>query len=471
MVRTFFMFKRFFVTMVTLVVFLSGCVFSQPSDHNVPIVRPTPSDNPKETLPESQTQKGNVSVDGPLTLAQSVQLALANNPEIAATKWDVSAAVAKRATAQADRWPTLSFEAGYMHNLDDQRLVPARYTGEPGIFDTDMSRGDLIINLPLFTGGRITNTISAAELLEKSQEQRLARTREELVFNVSNTFYLMLGQLEVIRSLEFSVTAMEEHRMRVSELMEAQKAAKVDLLRTEVRLADLQQNLMKQRNVFAIEKRLLANLLGIDNLAESYSITGTLAIPPHNLMPVQKLISVALNKRNDFLAAKASLEAQAKMVDVATAGYWPTVALHGSYGARLAGSGESEDVGLIGLTMSVPLFEGGRTKGQINQELASLKAAQERLRKLQLQIRQEVETAMLDTQSSSKRIDATRWAIDQAKESLRIERMKYDLGSGSMTDLLDAQSALLQSETNYAGALADLHIALERLTLATGEKS
>lgn len=463
------MLKRSFVTLGIAALLLSGCIFSHPTPPDLPTFHSTSPDKQEVRLPESQ--KSSMSIDGPLTLEQSVQLALANNPEIAATRWDVSAAVAKRATAEANRWPTLNFEAGYTHSLNALRLIPASYNGETGNFDNDISQADFVFNLPLFTGGRITNTISASELLEKSQEKRLARTREELVFNVSNTFYLMLGQLEVMRSLEFSVTAMEEHRNRVSELMAAQKAAKVDLLRTEVRLADLQQNLVKERNVFAIEKRLLANLLGVAHLADSFSITGTLAVAPYNLLPVEELISVALRNRNDFRAAQAGLKAQAKMVQVATAGYWPTVALHGGYGARLAGSGENEDEGLIGLTMSVPLFEGGRTKGQVNQERAGLRAAEERLRKLELQIRQDVETAVLDTQSSSKRIDTTRQAIDQARESLRIERMKYDLGSGSMTDVLDAQSALLQSETNYAGALADLHIALERLTLATGEKS
>lgn len=469
MMRTCFLCKRSFVTMVIAVLLLSGCISSHPDPPDLAIFPSPPPDQQEVRLAE--TQKSRISIDGPLSLEQAIELALANNPEIAATRWDAFAASAKRATAEASRWPTLSFEAGYTHSLDALRLIPASYNGETGYFDNDISQADLVFNLPLFTGGRITNTISASEFLQKSQEKMLARTREELVFNVSNTFYLMLSQLEVIRSLEFSVTTMKEHRMRVSELMAAQKAAKVDLLRTEVRLADLQQSLVKERNVFAIEKRLLANLLGVENLADSYSITGTLEITPYTLRPAEQLVSLALQQRNDFLAAQARLKAQARMVDAAAAAYWPSVTLLGEYGARLAGSGESEDVGLVGVTVSVPIFEGGRISGQVQQEVASFRAAQERLRKLELQIRQEVETAMLDIQSSSKRIEATRWAVDQARESLRIERMKYDLGSGSMTDVLDAQSALLQSETNYARALADQHIALERLTLTTGEKS
>lgn len=77
----------------------------------------------------------------------------------------------------------------------------------------------------------------------------------------------------------------------------------------------------------------------------------------------------------------------------------------------------------------------------------------------------------MNVRSAGARIEAIRTAIAQAQESLRIERMKYDLGSGSMTDVLDAQTALLQSETNLARAVADYRIAHASLKLATGEYS
>jgi outer membrane protein TolC len=74
----------------------------------------------------------------------------------------------------------------------------------------------------------------------------------------------------------------------------------------------------------------------------------------------------------------------------------------------------------------------------------------------------------LNIDSARKRIEATQAAINQGKESLRIEQEKYGLGKGSITDVLDAQSALLESQTSYYRALADYHIAQAQLTLATG---
>jgi len=108
------------------------------------------------------------------------------------------------------------------------------------------------------------------------------------------------------------------------------------------------------------------------------------------------------------------------------------------------------------------------TRAKVSEERSQLAAVQERLRKLELQIQLEVETAASDIESSSQRVKTTGQAISQARESLRIEREKYDLGKGSITDVLDAQSALLQAETNYYRALADHAIARARLQLAEG---
>ena len=106
----------------------------------------------------------------------------------------------------------------------------------------------------------------------------------------------------------------------------------------------------------------------------------------------------------------------------------------------------------------------------MRQQRAELAAAQERLRKLELQIRLEVEMAVLNVTSSQERVFATEKAIEQAKESLRIERQKYDLGKGSISDVLDAQSALLDSQTNYYRALAAHNTSVAQWCLATGEE-
>ncbi|MFN2356997.1 MAG: TolC family protein [Desulfotignum sp.] len=450
---------------------LSGCVLTQPTDPYAPVSPDqTIGSGPRETVrPSPQTHTLHIPIQGPLTIAIAIETAMANNPEIAAVKWEAATAQARYDAARAAQWPDVRAETGWQHHLDDQRLIPAGYNGEPGIFDPDIVRGDLVLRMPLFTGGRISSEIRAAELLRLAEEKRLARSGEALVFNVCSTFYAILSQQEVIRSLAFSVKTMEEHHKQVSQLLAAQKAARVDLLRTKVRLADLRQALLQAQNILAAQKRLLVNMMGVDDPADTLTLKGETVIPSSLTADPPQLVAIALNQRSDYLAARTRLEAQARRVDAARAEYWPAVSLTAGYGVRMAGSGEDEDVGAAGLGLSVPLFDGNRISARIRQERTTLAAGQERLRKLELEIKKDVETAVLDINSSSQRVNAVQQAVEQARESLRIERMKYELNSGSLTDVLDAQSALLQSETNYARAVADFHTAAAKLRLATGE--
>lgn len=455
-----------------LLLALTGCALTHPTDPYAPVRggyrggavrRPAPSVDLLENL------------DQPVTLSQCVELALANNPRIGQRYWAAEGAEAQRDAAAAQRWPSLSAVGGYRRHLDDQRLVGARGPGEVGAWSSDIFSADLVVSMPLFTGGRIVNEIRAAELLSRAAENRLARTRTELVFNVSSAFYSILGQRRVIESIEFSRKALEEHRKRVEDLMAGQKAAKVDLLRTEVRLADIEQRLVRVKNTLAIQRQVLANLMGIsdDGVPE---VEGNLALTA--FQPAEQAAEVAYAQRDDYLAARAEVEGQASRVDAARAGHWPTLSAVGSYGGRWAagdvtrqpGASASEDVGSVGLSLSLPLFEGGRISANVRRERARLASAQEGLRDLELKIRLDVQTAVLNLTSTLERVHATEKAIEQGRESLRIEREKYDLGKGSITDVLDAQSALLDAETNHAQALAEYNISVAQYRLAVGER-
>jgi len=474
------------ILMILFALILPGCVLLQPTEpfNPVPVTEATgitppapsqPSPAKEEALPEA------------LTLERSLEIALKNNPEVAATLWDVSVASAKVDQAKAARWPTVTYEGNYTKYLNSRPLYEARYNNQRRLFTKQQSLGNVLLKLPLFTGGRIINEIKATEMFRLAEENRLSRTRDELVFNVSSTFYAILSQEKVIDSVKFSLQAMQEQRQKMAKMVEVAKAARVDLLRTEVRLADLEQSLEKETNVLEVLKRLLANLMGLDFEKGRMKFAGKLTFEKLSYRPEQ-LVPRALEQRPDFQAAKERLESQARRVDVARAGHYPNVNLVGAYGYRGTGVGEIlddrgltgkvptatnrgpfyDDDGSVGVTLTMPLFEGGRITAKVREEISALAAAQERLRKLNLQVRQEVETAILDMDSSSERVKATEKAIEQARESLRIETLKYNLGAGTITDVLDAQTALLVTETNYYRALADFRTALARLKLAVG---
>ncbi len=456
---------------------LSGCALSHPVD-------------PYDGMPafwkgqvgttETPTSRGAVALvepDGPLMLAEAVRIALANNPETAARGDEVRAAAAQKDFAKGEALPHFSLETDYSHYLDSQRLVAPSTNGQTGVFGRDIVSGGVVMRIPLYTGGRITSEIDAAELLTKAAQHQLVRSREELVFNVSSLYYNILAQRHVVESLRFSQRALERHLEQVEHQIEAQKAANVDRLRTQVRLANIDQQIVAAQNVLSVQREAMADLLGLAEGHAAIEIVGELeADPPAGIDP-SLAVRRALAQREDFLAAQASLEAQARAVDAARAARWPSISGEASYGGRWgvdptvqpAGTDRLEDVGMIGFTGHIPLFEGGQIVARIRRERMRLSAARQRLRALALRIQLDVKTALLNIESTYKRVQATKAAIEQATESLRIEREKYDLGKGSITDVLDAQSSLLFTQTSYYAALSDHNVALAQYRLAVGE--
>ena len=293
----------------------------------------------------SHTPQRNVDLAGRtevFSLDRCIETALENNPEIAAAKWDISAANSRLDAARAAFWPQVSVEGGFQNYVDSQRLIAARKNGELGVFDDNILSGNLVAKMNLYSGGRTTSEAGAAEKLSEAEAKKFIRTKDELIYGVTAIFYSILGQQKIVASLEFSKSALAEHLIRVTQLYELQKAAKVDILRTEVGLANLKQNIIKEENTLAAQKRLLFNLMGLDVIPEEALFDEKLE-PAETPVDKARLVDTALQNRPDYQAAKDRMEAQALRVEAAKAGHRPSINLVGTYGVRNAPS--PEDIG------------------------------------------------------------------------------------------------------------------------------
>ncbi|RPI98053.1 MAG: TolC family protein [Spirochaetales bacterium] len=291
-------------------------------------------------------------------------------------------------------------------------------------------------------------------------------------------YYEILAQKKLVGSLEFSKSTLENHCRTIGLLINADKAARVDLLRTEVRLADIAQRLARERNTLGLQFRQLADLMGLDENDISFGLSDSLAATMPQTATEEELTAFAYEKRRDYLALIRELEACDRRVEAARSGYFPSLNLFCSYGGRWApapkerpaGASVFEDAGRIGLEAEVPLFDGGRIRSLVREEQARRAAAEQMVREKKMKIRLDIQTALANASSAHERMTTTGKAIDQALEGLRIEREKYGLGMGAILDVLDAQAALLEVETNYYLALADFNTALSQINFAAGKE-
>lgn len=452
---------------------LAGCTGAQKSIH-----AGDPPEVPDIAVAEHSRNKDNTPPDfgKGLVLEEAIELALKHNPGIRIQKNRADSARAGWREARGKRLPHLSAEGTARHYLDDQRLVAARSPGESGVYSDDQFGADLVLELPLFTGGRLVNKASAARLLSEASLNRLGRTRKETVFNVTSTFYAILEQRRVLDSLRFSHKTIERQKQKIQDMIAEQKGVKVDLLRARVRLSDIEQRITAEKNRLDTLHRLLTNQLGLETEKKRLPVQGRLSSEDSGTLgepPWQEVYA----RRRDYQALENEVTAAEKSLTAAQGEYWPRVNLRGTYGGRWAagdtveqtGASDSEDVGSIGLFMEVPLFTGGEVSARTAQASADRAAVQERLRYLKLQIRREVQTARDAIKADVRQIQTTKAAIGEAREALEIEQVKYNLGKGTIVDILDAQNALLQAQTNHARAMAAYHTDSARKKLAEGK--
>ncbi|MDZ7761592.1 MAG: TolC family protein [Desulfovermiculus sp.] len=465
--------NSFFI--IFLIILLSGCSGFQKDFGPV-----SPDSGQYDRIPakpeESKAQPSDFKQD--LTLPEAIDLALEHNPGIQVQKYQSDSRRADWLEARGKRLPHLSAAASASRYLDDQRLMPARSPGEPGTWSEDQYGTDLILELPLFTGGRLVNRASAARLLAEASMDRLGRTREETVFNVTSTFYAILEQRQVIDSFHFSHKAVSRQQQRIQDLIAVEKGVKVDLLRARVRLSDIEQQIIAEENRLDALNRLLANQLGMETEQKRLPVKGELSFEDSDIAGQVSWQDVYA-ARQDYQALRNEAQAAENSLAAARGEYWPRLALQGTYGGRWAegdtvsqpGASEEEDVGSIGLHLEMPLFTGGEIAARTAGARADQAAVQERLRELKLQIRLDVQNARDAVIADKKRVQTTQAAIEEAKEALDIEQSKYNLGKGTIVDVLDAQDALLRAQTNLARALAAYNTDLARLELARGKTS
>ena len=411
-----------------------------------------------------------------LSLDECIAISMKNNPRIAYRGCKVEEARAGRDRAAGQRWPDLRGSGSYSLYSKTERMVSPREPGYPTVYADEVVSWNIYARIPIFTGGRISNEVGAFDMLEDSARNLMEFTRMELVYEVTSIYYYILKQRRIIESLDFSHSTLGEHLEKIRALKAMEKASKADMLRVEVRLADIIQRVELEKSVLAVLKRSLLNLMGLDRNDIAIQPVGDLSLVEPEAEIEEALQSAYVN-RADYLAARKEMEAQARRVKAARAAYWPSISLFASYSGKKAlgsyiaipGAADLEDIGRVGCVLEFPIFEGGKRGSELDMEKAKLAGLKNKLREMELQIRLEVESAGYHIASTRKRLAAIGKAVEQALESLRIEKEKYDLGKGTITDVLDAESALLEMRTNRYVAIADYNLQIARLRFATGE--
>ena len=377
-----------------------------------------------------------------LSLEDAVELALKNNPDVLITQLGEDAA--KASLKQARGQNSISWKAS--SNLGRSQA------SDMGWSNSNSNR--ISASLPIYSGGVNQNNIKSSELGVDIAQLKTLRKWETTQLDVIQAYYDVLESKKKISVYQDSVDKYQQHLLNVEQLYGAGSKARVDVLRTEVELANARQDLIKGKNTYDNNLSTLRNLIYVDS-DEPLELTDDFAYVPFN-GNVGDCLDFAMDNRKELLIDKYQVQQKELAVKNAKAGYLPTVDL--SLGAGwdkqvLPDGGNHEYSASVGVSWNI--FDSGVTEGKVDAAQTELKIAQATLLKDKNDIDLAVRKDYNSMREAEERFNSTQTAVKQAEEDFFIANEKYKAGEGIMLDIIDAQEALSTARHNYISAQYD----------------
>lgn len=320
---------------------------------------------------------------------------------------------------------------------------------------------------PLTAQLALNHQISAAE----AGADALASSREAAVMDARwNAADSWLTALQAERQLDIAKAQVKSLEGRVATAQAAFDAGtllKNDLLLAQLALSQAQQSVIQ---VTAMRDAAYARLgLAIGNGGEPVRPTAGGDEAPRPVPDVDTLVNKALSTRPDLLALRHQIEAGEENVAVAGLGRYPQINAVAAYThSEGAGVFTEPNTAFVGLTLDWVAWNWGQRSDSIDAASAGVDQLRELLAGAEAGVRVEVNIRAANLRAASAAYEVAGRSVEQAAENLRLQEQRYNLGSGTMTELLDAESAQVRALSNRANALTDAHRAEAALARAVG---
>ncbi len=410
-----------------------------------------------------------VHAEESLTLKAAVARAVTNNPNLAEARTGVLVAGKGVDSAFGKHYPRLTVEASAGLRQDPIPYIPAQRTNIPAHFSNSYAYLGPVLSIPLYQGGQTMQGVRLAELRKRIQEDSAIITRNELIANTVATYNKILQLTALVDASRRATAALEEQRKNTQRLFDVGRIARVDLLKVEVQKTNEEQRLLALNEGLKNAESSLRVLMG-ESVGPDYQ---PLQLADRLEAPQEKAdfetgLALAKSKPKFKIFAKTVEDAElnrklafGKLLPSlnASAGYQQQYGFNPNY---------NDGVWYLGAALSWPIFDRS-SYADISRERLQKERALQKLQAVENQIRLDLRISQASLVESRKRIDATSMAVEQARESFRIEQEKYGLGSGTTADLLLAQSAEAQAEANYTQALFDYNTAILDWHKASGD--
>jgi outer membrane protein TolC len=436
-----------------------------------PVDGPPPAVAPAQTAPlPSDTPSSPPSSPQKFTLPEAVAFGLQNNPRLRAAFAAIERAQGQEQVAFAPFLPQLDFLSH--SGVTSKALGPAA-SGSTGIIlaapvaSHAFAQTELQLQWTLCDFGRTRGRYRQAGARTSITQLRYARARETVAFDVAAA-YLQALRANAVRIIQEDTIRRAEAVLKDTRSRRAAGVAeREDVLRAEVQLSTARDSLDLAEEAEWAALAHLNNVMGRNASLPLQLVDWPKGVPAFSLSLVQCL-EVAAGQRLEIGVAREAVAAAQSGRQASAAEFLPRVYALGALGGV---TGDNLQRGLqegAGIHLDVPLFAGGRHRGELRSSEAEIQEALAEVQTILDGVTLEVTLAYRSAVTAQKRIGYLRPAIIEARENLRLLRNRYRNGNATPTDIVDAETALTGAQQRLSSATYEYLAALVRLDYALG---
>jgi outer membrane protein TolC len=400
-----------------------------------------------------------------LSLQETVELSLANNPELKASGLDVSKAQQQLVAARSGFLPTVTATAfanhyfqrpvffGFGEASTDGKISYGRFGGE------DQGGAALTAIQPIFNPGSFA-ALRQARLGESMSYVALNAKQISIIAQIKKTYLQILVLNESInlqhQSLQRNRRALQDSRS----LLLQGKVLRVDTLRAHTAMKSLEPELVRSTYARETAKLKLKALIGVDSL-ETFELADSLRVPISVLPGESEVYEAARRSNPDYVTLSIQEQVSEQLVRQASSDRLPIVSLVGQYQVQTQandleyGKGPYPPTSYVGLQVAIPLFNGFANTAKIKQAQYNREQSVLRLKDATERLKADVHAVVANTKESLERIYIAKSVSETARLSFDIVQYRYSKGVSSRLELTDAELALTQAQSNYLQAVYD----------------
>jgi len=420
-----------------------------------------------------------------LTLEQSVKIALEKNHSLKVQKEKLEAAKAKIGEARSNFLPKFTANATYT-KLDVAPYIsfakmnefmppgPISFPAKITMGDDDIYGATLSVQQPIFTGFKVYNGYKIADYSAKAEKCNYQKNKSELIFEVKKSYYGVLKAEQFLKAMQEGESLLKAHIKDLNRMYDVGLITKNELLKAQVQLSDIEVTKIKAENIVNIARIAFCSIIGIPlntnialkseldleiNQYDTQAFTGT-------------MLSQALLNRRELKQMELNLKIGEKLISMAKSDYWPNIILVGNYNYKRPNREyeskfyKSWDVSLVA---QFNIFDWGSTHYKISNSKHQYRQMEEGKEMLKNGIILEVTQSCFELEEAAKRIAATEKGVQNAEENYRVTYEKFKQSMATNTDLLDANTMLIQAKINKITAIADYKIAQAKVDKVSGK--